>query len=295
VMWDIESFALPVVALLQPKAAEAILEYRFDSIETARMNAKLVGRRGLQFPWHSGTTSGQEAAPLPGTATWYEDHVTLDVATAFVSYWRLSGDHDFLRDRAWPVLKGVAEWIVCRVQQTARGYEISQSMGIAEREEPCDNPAFTNMSAKSLLRSILEISEVLGLPPNPKWQAIERELVLPVHDGAIVSHDDYDPSEEKGATPDPLMGIFPLWFPLSTQQEEATLRFYLDQAEDYIGSPMLSAFYGVWAAWAGNRESATELLAQGYAEFTPVASLRLWSIGRTVSPSNLRLARSSPT
>ena len=32
IMWDIESFALPVVALVQPEAAAAMLEYRFDSI-----------------------------------------------------------------------------------------------------------------------------------------------------------------------------------------------------------------------------------------------------------------------
>ena len=112
------------------------------------MNAKMVGRRGLQFPWHSATTSGHEAAPLPGTATWYEDHVTLDVALAFVTYWRLTGDDVFLRDKAWPVLKGIADWIVSRVKKTDRGYEILRSMGIAERKEPCDNPAFTNMSAK---------------------------------------------------------------------------------------------------------------------------------------------------
>jgi protein-glucosylgalactosylhydroxylysine glucosidase len=92
--------------------------------------------------------------------------------------------------------------------------------------------------------------------------------VLPERDGTIVSHDGYTETEEKGATPDPLMGIFPLWFPLSSEQQQATLRFYLDQADDYIGSPMLSALYGVWAAWAGDRELAAELLEQGYAGFT---------------------------
>jgi trehalose/maltose hydrolase-like predicted phosphorylase len=268
VMWDIESFALPVVALVQPEAAAAILEYRFDNVEPARMNAKMVGRRGLQFPWHSATSSGHEAAPLPGTATWYEDHVTLDVASAFVLYWRLSRDEVFLRDKAWPVLKGVADWIVSRVKKTDRGYEILRSMGIAERKEPCDNPAFTNMSAKAVLRSVLEIGETLGVSADPKWRAIERDLVLPERDGTIVSHDGYTETEEKGATPDPLMGIFPLWFPLSSEQQQATLRFYLDQADDYIGSPMLSALYGVWATWAGDRELAAVLLEQGYAGFT---------------------------
>ena len=50
VMWDIETFILPVLSLIQPHAAAAMLDYRFRSLGAARANAQLVGRRGLQFP-----------------------------------------------------------------------------------------------------------------------------------------------------------------------------------------------------------------------------------------------------
>ena len=70
-------------------------------------------------------------------------------------------------------------------------------------------------------------------------------MVLPERGSAIVSHDGYRKDEEKGATPDPLMGIFPLGLELAPEQEQATLDLYLGMADGYVGSPMLSALYGV--------------------------------------------------
>ena len=59
-------------------------------------NAKLHGRRGLQFPWESGPLNGEEASPGSGEASWYEDHVSLDVAWAFAQYNHATGDGRFL-------------------------------------------------------------------------------------------------------------------------------------------------------------------------------------------------------
>jgi hypothetical protein len=49
--------------------------------------------------------------------------------------------------------------------------------------------------------------------------------------------------------------------------ERATLARFLALAPDYIGSPMLSALYGVWAAWCGDRQGALRLLDEGYGQF----------------------------
>jgi hypothetical protein len=45
------------------------------------------------------------------------------------------------------------------------------------------------------------------------------------------------------------------------------LALYLGLAQDYIGSPMLSALYGAWAARAGDRSLALRLLDEGYGQF----------------------------
>jgi protein-glucosylgalactosylhydroxylysine glucosidase len=93
------------------------------------------------------------------------------------------------------------------------------------------------------------------------------QMVIPKRGAAVISHDDYRVSEEKGATPDPLMGLFPFGYQLDADGEKATTDAYLDSAQDYIGSPMLSALYGAWAARAGHRALALKLLDDGYGQF----------------------------
>lgn len=267
VMWDIETFCVPSLMLLQPEAALSLLEYRSRCLPAARTNAQNYGRRGLQFPWESGPGSGEEAAPSPGTAAWHEDHVSLDIALAFSQFADVTGDARFLREKAWPVLSGVAEWILSRCHRSSKGYEIRRSMGIAERKTESDNEAFTMMSAQTVLRAATACARRLELPADPEWSHVADRLVMPLRDGMLVSHQAFRSNEEKAATPSPLMGTFPLSADLDPEVTRATLKYYLGRAQDYIGSPMLSALYGVWAARAGQRGLALKLLEGGYARF----------------------------
>lgn len=267
VMWDIETFSLPPITLLQPEAAEAIVEYRVRKAPAARSNAQLFGRKGLQYPWESAPDSGFEATPSPGKPAWHEDHVTLDVAIALVQYAYATGDWEFLAEKAWPVLSGAARWIESRVHKSRNGYEIRHSMGIAERKHAGDNDAFTMMAARKVLQYAIETARMFGKKPRDDWEKIARALTIPVRDGTIIPHKGYRKNEEKGATPSPLMGAFPLWSDRFSANQDATFDYFLDRAGEYIGSPMLSAFYGVWAAWRGKRALAEKLMEEGYAQF----------------------------
>jgi hypothetical protein len=267
VMWDIETFSVPPLTLTQPDAAQALLEYRFLALDGARRNAQCFGRRGLQFPWESAPATGQEAAPSPGKAAWHEDHVSLDVALAFLRFSHATGDENFLRDKAWPVVEGVADWIVSRCHRTRKGYAIRRSMGIAERKTETDNDAFTNLSARIVLRHAVALARQLGRTPGMGWEEVGEKLLLPLREGLLVPHDGYRANEEKGATPGPLMSIFPLGERLAPSVERKTLRYFLRRAGDYVGSPMLSSLYGVWAARSGDRRLALALLEEGYGRF----------------------------
>lgn len=267
VMWDIEAFVAPVLSLVQPAAAEAILDYRSRTLTAAHRNAQLMGRRGAQFAWESAPSTGDEVAPLPATAAWHEDHASLDVAHAFALHAAITDDTEFLRDKAWPVLSAVAEWVTVRARRTPKGFAIRASMGIAEREQPVDNAAYTNMIAVVVLREAIRTAERLGRQVDPLWREIADSMLLPRRGPVVVSHDGFRVDEEKGATPDPLMGLWPVGYPLDAAAEQATLAFYLQHADAYIGSPMLSALYGVWAARAGDRKAALKLLEDGYAAF----------------------------
>lgn len=284
VMWDIEAFVVPVLSLVQPKAAEAILDYRLRTLEAAHRNAQMMGRRGVQFAWESAPSTGDEVAPLPATAAWHEDHASLDVAHAFALHAAVTNDIEFLRVKAWPVLAGVAEWITVRARKTARGYAIRASMGIAEREQPVDNAAYTNMAAVVVLREAIRAGERLGHTVDPLWREIAEAMIIPRRGKAVVSHDAFRIDEEKGATPDPLMGVWPLGYPLNADEEQATRNIYLPHADAYIGSPMLSALYGVWAARGGDRAGALKLLEDGYGAFAHDRFTQILEYRRDVFP-----------
>jgi protein-glucosylgalactosylhydroxylysine glucosidase len=268
VMWDVDAFAAPLLSLVQPDAARALLEFRSRGLEAARNNAKMLGRLGLQFPWEAGPGRGEEATPGGAAAAAREDHVNLHVARAFACYADATGDARFLKEKAWPVLSGVADWFVDRVDRTRGGFTLREGGGPAERTGTDDNDALTLMAARVMLKRAAEAAETVGLPVRSDWARVAEGLRLPMRsDGVIASHDGYRTDEEKGATPSPLMGLFPYWADVDEQTALKTLRFYLDLWRDYVGAPMLPALYGTWAAWAGDRVLSLKLLEEGYGAY----------------------------
>jgi hypothetical protein len=159
-------------------------------------------------------------------------------------------------------------------------------MGIGERETPYDNDAFTIMSAKVVLAEAIDCAQTLFDPVRPAW--IELQAGLRVRTSrrshAIMTHDGFHPSEEKGSTPDPLAGLFPLWYRPGSDIERATIDYFMELAPDYIGSPMLSPLYGVWAAWRGDRGEAAKLLDEGYAQLVTGRFLQVHEHGTAKYP-----------
>jgi protein-glucosylgalactosylhydroxylysine glucosidase len=199
VMWDLDAFCVPPLILLQPEAALAIMDFRSRGLDAARTNARLSGRSGLQFPWEAAPLSGQEAAPGDGSAAAHKDHASLHVARAFALYADCTGDQAFLAEDAWPVLCGVADWIVSRATRTPRGTEILRANGPAEVPEPPDNDAFTNMAAAKMLRRAIRAAEQTGRDAPAEWARAAEAMYIPRGlGGEIATHDGYHPDEPQG-------------------------------------------------------------------------------------------------
>lgn len=268
VMWDVDAFCVPPLVLLQPDAALAMLEFRTRGLEAARSIAKLSGRAGLQFPWEAAPLSGQEASPGGGDGAAHEDHGSLHTARAFALYADATGDKAFLDEKAWPVLSGVANWLVSRVTPTARGFEFLRSTGPAEVPEPPDNDAFTIMAAIEVLRRAIRAAQQTGRDAPLEWSVVAEALYVPIRaDKVIAAHDGFRISEPKGATPSPLAGLFPYDYPAPEDVRQTTLEFYLKHWEEYVGAPMFPALYTTWASLAGDRDLALKLFEEGYARY----------------------------
>jgi hypothetical protein len=268
VMWDIETFIVPPLVLLQPEAARAILDYRVRHLDDARRHAKVVGWRGAMYPWESCPLHGEEATP--GATPPNRDHTSLDVALAFAGFIHATGDRDALRRWAWPVLQAVSEFVASRVEQTPRGYEIRGTIGPAELiDTTVDNCAFVNMSAARTLREAAAFAAALGEDAPAAWLRIADGLVIPhARAGHVVNHDRFRLDRKLGETPEAAAGIWPVGFEVPPAVEQATFRYATTmQAPRYAGVPMLSGFLAYYAVAGGRPDLAPELLETGYANF----------------------------
>jgi protein-glucosylgalactosylhydroxylysine glucosidase len=193
VMWDIEAFTLPVCLLTAPELARAMLGYRWERLGAARRNAAMNGYAGLQFPWASSPVHGEEVIRLSKPQVVFEQHVNMAVARAFAQFCHATGEEAFLRDRAWPVLKGVARWIESRVVETDRGIEIREALSIAEQQGPVDNDAYVNMSAAVVLQEAAAAACRLSEPDGDRWEELAAGVYLPIdpESGVILNHDGY--------------------------------------------------------------------------------------------------------
>lgn len=272
VMWDIEAFAHPVLALTRPETAMALLDYRFDHLQAAERNAAMNGFAGAQYPWATTPMNGEEGLRTSAPLVMFEQHVSLAIALAFARQAHIMGGRDYVERRVWPVLQDISEWIASRWQRTERGLEIRGTLGIAEqRAGPIDNPAYVAMAAKRVLEETAGFDDMLGRGGAEKWRAIAHQIRVPIDERRkiIKSHETFTAraSGRSSATPEPLAALFPFGCVVDPDTERETIRFYLERVDPYIGSPMLPAVLGVHAAWIGDRRRARQLLEQGYGEY----------------------------
>ena len=290
VMWDIETFVVPSLLLTQPEAARTLLMYRSARLGGARANAAMAGFGGLHFPWESSMLVGEEASPLNSPAPDKEHHVGMGVALAFARYAHATGDREFAATHTWPVLDGVAEWIESRLVRTPRGCEIERVNGIAEIEGTVDNNAFVNMAAAVVLREAAAFGHALGRGRPESWEKSAVDMILPIDPttGVIYNHDGFDPDAPKAATPEAPAGLVLVGFETDPETERRTYDYYLRLADRYVGSPMLSALLGVFAARLGDRALALEMFERGYADFVVDPYLTTLEYDPAVFPEETR-------
>jgi len=269
VFWDTESFMFTLPLFTDPSSAKAMLDYRYNRLDAARHNAMINGYNGIQFPWQSGTT-GDEVTRVSaaGAAGAGEQHINMDVAMAFIAYYQISGDEVFLRERAWPVVKGVADWIESRVTKTKRGYEILFVTGIDEGTDNVGNDSFTNIICKTVLDHANRFAMKLGYPANKLWEEIASTMFIPIHP-ELNFVEQYEGCKIKPSLPpESLMAFFPYGYSHSKTVDENTYRFFIEHdLKRSLSGPMLSGFLGVIPARLGDRKLAREFFDEGTLPF----------------------------
>jgi HAD superfamily hydrolase (TIGR01509 family) len=182
VFWDTEIYLLPFYIAAWPKAARAMLMYRFGTLPAARAKAARMGWRGALYAWESADT-GEETTPEhvvapDGTMVEIlcgrlEQHISADIAYAVWQYWRATGDDDFFVEAGAEILLETARFWASRATLEADGKRhIRHVIGPDEYHEDVDDNAFTNVMARWNIARGLEAVDVL----LARWP--ERAAVL---------------------------------------------------------------------------------------------------------------------
>ncbi|MBN1584206.1 MAG: glycoside hydrolase family 65 protein [Anaerolineae bacterium] len=262
IFWDCELWMFPPLLMLQPQIARSLLDYRFDRLEQAKLNARSHGFCGAMFPWESDDT-GQESTPTWAFTGSFEHHITACVGIAFWNYYCVTGDKVWLAEKGWPLLKQVAEFWANRVEKNDDGqYEIKNVIGADEYTDVVDNNAFTNGAAKTVLYYAIQAARELGLSPDPQWATIADHIVLRSFEGGITQeYDNYDGRTIKQAD------VNLLAYPLSVITDQETIRrdlAYYEPRMDVDAPAMSHSVLSIISSRLGDAEKAYALFERAY-------------------------------
>lgn len=150
--WDTEVFMLPVLAVLAPEIARAMLTYRYATLPEAIANARALNHdHGALYAWR--TIAGREcSAHYPSGSAEY--HVNAAIAFGVGAYDQATGDTSFLVEMGAEMLVETARlWLALGEWSDRTGeFCIRGVTGPDEYTALIDNNWYTNRMAQKHLR-----------------------------------------------------------------------------------------------------------------------------------------------
>ncbi|MBU0534140.1 MAG: glycoside hydrolase family 65 protein [Candidatus Omnitrophica bacterium] len=148
--WDTEIFCIPYLLHTEPEVVKNLLLYRYNHLQKAIENAKLLGLKGALYPMI--TLDGSE-----GHAEWeitlMEIHRNSAMVYAIYNYIRSTDDYDYMADYGFEVIGNVARFWADRVtyKKDRDIYVILGVTGPDEFHNNVNNDWYTNFMAKWVL------------------------------------------------------------------------------------------------------------------------------------------------
>jgi trehalose/maltose hydrolase-like predicted phosphorylase len=232
VFWDNDLWVFPSLLLLHPARAKSLIQFRQRSLPQALARATAHGFAGAMYPWEADPWSGEDVTPAFAVQNAdREIHVNGAVALAQWQYYLATHDRAWLKDRAFPVIRAVADFWSSRAAFNAAKHRF-EILGVTSPEEDytdVDNEIYTNQVAHQSLEAAIEAAEVQGEAPDPKWRQIADSLYLPSagDSGAYFDFDattPHDKSTSWMATSVPMLSIPALNFEAGADTLEGLFR-----------------------------------------------------------------------
>jgi trehalose/maltose hydrolase-like predicted phosphorylase len=270
VFWDNDLWVFPSLLLLHPSRAKSLIQFRRRGLPQALARAAAHGFAGAMYPWEADPWTGEDVTPAFAVQNAdREIHVNGAVALAQWQYYLATQDRGWLKDRAFPVIRSVADFWTSRVTFNAprHRFEILDVTSPEEDYPDVNNEIYTNQVAHQSLEAAIGAARVLGVPPDPKWREIADALYLPSA-GSGGGYLDFDPSTPHDkttswmATSVPMLSIPALDF----QAGADTLKGLFDHSVQAIGpvreraNQMVLLMLAIQAADVGDSEYFSDFI-----------------------------------
>jgi trehalose/maltose hydrolase-like predicted phosphorylase len=271
VFWDNSLWWGPVMATILPDLAAGLIDYRRERLDGAYEKARSYSPpfSGAMWPWESAST-GTEVCPSWAPTGLREIHISGDVACFVWWLFRMqqqgSSDLTWLRETAWPILAGTADFWLSRATTRDDGsLSIDDLIPPDEYADHVNNSAFTNAVAKLTLRHAVDAAALLGVANASvaAWRDADARLSVPYNAGAAW-HPEYDGYVQGTVIKqaDVVLLGFPLQFADATMtpaSRENDLDIYF-RASDPGGPAMTWSMHAIGFAELGNQTAAGEML-----------------------------------
>ncbi|CCH44570.1 alpha,alpha-trehalase [Wickerhamomyces ciferrii] len=182
--WDTDLWIVPAILPFAPQVAKCISQYRNFTHNQAIENAQEYGFEGAAYPWTSGRFGNCTST---GPCVNYEYHLNVDIAYSSWLIYLASGDEEYLRYTAWPILRDASNFLTDYVtfNTTLNQFTTHNLTDPDEYANHVDNGAFTNAGIDSLMKWTLMAASHLGEPINPKWAKVNDNVYIPRSEDGI--------------------------------------------------------------------------------------------------------------
>jgi maltose phosphorylase len=158
--WDTETYCLPFYLFSNPRAAKALIDFRYKTLPQAMARAKDLDCEGACFP--IATSDGTESCTLWQHAS-LQFQPTTAVAYGIWHYVHVTGDTEFLRAEGAELLVQICRFLASRGQWSAKGkFGYYAVMGPDEFQMMVNNNAYTNYMAKRTFEFALGVLSPLS-------------------------------------------------------------------------------------------------------------------------------------
>ena len=263
VFWDADLWMFPALLVLHPELAKSVIDYRYERLEAAKQNAFANGYKGAMYPWESAGT-GVEETPVWALSGPFEHHISADVALAAWSYYCVTQDKIWLKEKGWPILSATADFWASRVERNGNGhYDIKNVVAADEWAENVDNNAFTNAAAKANLQNATEAAKILGIIPDADWMNVANNIpILKMENGVTKEHAAYHGEGIKQA--DVNLLAYPLKEITDVVQIKKDLEYYETRVPNEGTPAMTQAVFALLYARLGDGEKAYHFFKDAY-------------------------------